>query len=584
MFQPKARGAKADPSKPRAEDSKELEGEWRTVEYEHDGKKSPSYEIRSYLEIWTFKGDEVSSKRVDGSDMEPGARFKLDPAKSPKAIDMTWAEGRLKGQISAGIYALEKGKLWLCTAPPWKDSSKRPTEFKTHKGDGVTLLVLERVLQKRPGSETDGPRPPGDKAADEFGTFLREWRQADQDFQGAYWKAKTPDERQTVMAEKKPKPGPFAERCLKLAETCPDTPAGVAALCWAVSNAPQTAAGTKALAMLQGGAIAHADPEDLMHALDSGRNLEGGSPKQLAPFVLARAKQALDHPRTPRLLTWVCTCSMHDGSAEPPPTFAEAADLIVGRFADNPDINWLCECLGGNGSVGPPWAVKYEKHLRTILAKNHHLRVRSTAQIALASVLQESGQEEEAMKIYEQFVKEYEKGAPNDPWNGILKQLVSHAKSELEGMVVRPLGGSAPAIEGEDLDGRPMKLADFRGKVVLISFWGSWCSPCMKLVPHERSLVERLKDKPFVLIGVNADEDPAELSKALEKNPMTWRSFKNKGAGKKTIAEEWKILGFPTLYLIDHKGIIRKRWIGAPPTADLGREIDKLVQAALTEK
>src|SRR5262249_7060544 len=157
-----------------------------------------SYEIRSQLEIWTFKGDGVSTKRVDGSDREPGARFKLDPAKSPKAIDMTWSEGHLKGKTVAGIYSFEKGKLWLCTGPPSNDSDIRPTEFKTRKGDGWTLRVLERVTER-----------PSDKAADEFGTFLREWRQADDAFQNAYWKAKTPDERQKVMAEKKPNPGPF---------------------------------------------------------------------------------------------------------------------------------------------------------------------------------------------------------------------------------------------------------------------------------------------------------------------------------------------------------------------------------------
>src|SRR5262249_7294550 len=137
-------------------------------------------------------------------------------------------------------------------------SDNHPTEFKTSKGDGRKLRVLERVTER-----------PGDKAADEFGTFLREWRQADKAFEDAYWRAKTPDERQKVMAEKKPRPGPFAERCLKIAEASPDTPAALAALCWAVSNAPETNAGTRALAILQGGAIAHADPGDLIQALDS---------------------------------------------------------------------------------------------------------------------------------------------------------------------------------------------------------------------------------------------------------------------------------------------------------------------------
>jgi RNA polymerase sigma-70 factor (ECF subfamily) len=562
-----------DPRRQAVEDAKDLQGEWRTAEYEREGKKVPSYEIRSQLEVWTFQGDEVSTKRVDGPDKEPGARFKLDPAQSPKAIDRTWSEGRLRGKTIAGIYSIEKGKLWLCTGQPSNDSNHRPTEFKTSNGDGRTLRVLERVTER-----------PSDQAADEFGTFLREWRQTDKAFWDAYWRAKTWDERQKLMAEKKPNPRPFADRYLKIAEASPGTPAALAALCWAVCNAPETDAGRGALAILQGGVITHADLEDLKQALDSGRNLHGENPKALAPLVLARTKKALDHPRAAQLLTWVCTCSLHEGSAEPPPTFTEAADLIVSRFADRPDINWLCECLGGTGGVGPPWAIKFEKHLRILLEKNHHVRVRSTALTALASVLQESGREEEAKKIYPQIVKEYEGGSSDQAWSSILKRLVDHAKHELEGMAVRPLGGPAPAVEGEDLDGRQMTLSDFRGKVVLLSFWGSWCVPCMKFVPHERSLVERLKDRPFALVSVNADDDPAELRKALVKTPVTWRSFKNKRAGKKTITDEWRILGYPTLYLIDHQGIIRKHWIGAPPTAELDWEIDKLVEAALAEK
>jgi hypothetical protein len=261
---------------------------------------------------------------------------------------------------------------------------------------------------------------------------------------------------------------------VNLAEAYPDTEAGLAALCLAAHIASKTEAGKKALTILQGGLIARADPEELMSALDCARTTVGEQPKQLAPLVLARGKQVLDHPRTPRLLTWVCTCYMHDESPEPPPTFAEAADLMVSRFADNPEINWLCECLGGRGGRCPPWAAKYEKHLRTILKTNHHLRARSTARIALASVLQQNGQEEEAQKLYEQFVKEYSAGAPNDPWNGILKQLVSHAKHELEEIRVRGIGRPAPEIEGEDLDGKPMRLSDYKGKVVLVDFWGFW--------------------------------------------------------------------------------------------------------------
>ena len=71
-----------------------------------------------------------------------------------------------------------------------------------------------------------------------------------------------------------------------------------------------------------------------------------------------------------------------------------------------------------------------------------------------------------------------------------------------------------------------------------------------------------------------------DLNEALKKHQITWRSFRDKRAGKAAISDEWKILGYPTLYLIDHQGIIRQRWIGAPPAEELNRAVDALVAAA----
>src|SRR5436190_22121 len=98
----------------------------------------------------------------------------------------------------------------------------------------------------------------------------------------------------------------------------------------------------------------------------------------------------------------------------------------------------------------------------------------------------------------------------------------------------------------------------------------------MKLIPHERALVARLADKPFALVGVNADREGTreELVAALEKERITWRSFKNQRPGQPKISEEWKVEGWPTLYLMDHQGIIRERWIGTPLAEELDRAID----------
>jgi hypothetical protein len=100
------------------------------------------------------------------------------------------------------------------------------------------------------------------------------------------------------------------------------------------------------------------------------------------------------------------------------------------------------------------------------------------------------------------------------------------------------------------------------------------------MIPHERSLVNRLNGKPFALVGVNSDRDPAQLKKDLKENQVTWRSFQNQRAKEKAIAEEWNVQGWPTLYLIDHKGIIKKKWLGSPGNEALDKEVEKLVQAA----
>ena len=78
------------------------------------------------------------------------------------------------------------------------------------------------------------------------------------------------------------------------------------------------------------------------------------------------------------------------------------------------------------------------------------------------------------------------------------------------------------------------------------------------MFPHERSLVKRLEGKPFVLLGVNSDESRKELKAVMKKEKITWRSFWN-GGRDGPISREWGIRGWPTLVIIDAKGVIRYR-------------------------
>src|SRR2546422_6874824 len=104
------------------------------------------------------------------------------------------------------------------------------------------------------------------------------------------------------------------------------------------------------------------------------------------------------------------------------------------------------------------------------------------------------------------------------------------------------------------------------------------------MYPHERSLVEKLADKPFVLLGVNSDKDREGLKPNMEKERITWRSWWDGGSTSGPIARKYAVRGWPTLYLLDHKGIIRDQFLGNPGDKKLDEAIDKLLREAEAEK
>ncbi len=104
------------------------------------------------------------------------------------------------------------------------------------------------------------------------------------------------------------------------------------------------------------------------------------------------------------------------------------------------------------------------------------------------------------------------------------------------------------------------------------------------MYPHERSLVKKLEDKPFAILGVNSDKDREELKKTLEEEKITWRSFWNGGSTNGPISKRWNVRGWPTLYVIDHEGIIRGKYLGNPGDAVLDGLIEELVKKAEAKK
>src|SRR5262245_16332467 len=102
----------------------------------------------------------------------------------------------------------------------------------------------------------------------------------------------------------------------------------------------------------------------------------------------------------------------------------------------------------------------------------------------------------------------------------------------------------------------------------------------MGLLPHKKALVERLKDQPFTFLGVFGREgDPKQIAARMEKENINWRNALDLGeASDGTLWSTWAVRGFPQFYLLDGKGVIRKRWFGDP-----GAELEPAIEELLAE-
>jgi uncharacterized protein (TIGR03067 family) len=126
-------------------DLEALQGEWRASEVTSEGQKTSDTEARMFR--IGVKGD-VLTLGAGGEDRK--ARFKIDPAKTPKEIDLTWLDGPGKGSTIPGIYAIEKGRWKLCVPNPRKEEAgDRPKTFTAAAGEGRMLFLLEPAKSGR---------------------------------------------------------------------------------------------------------------------------------------------------------------------------------------------------------------------------------------------------------------------------------------------------------------------------------------------------------------------------------------------------------------------------------------------------
>ena len=157
----------------------------------------------------------------------------------------------------------------------------------------------------------------------------------------------------------------------------------------------------------------------------------------------------------------------------------------------------------------------------------------------------------------------------------VAKQVASQLEADAK---LASLEGKPLVIQGVQLNGTNFSTADWKGKVILVDFWASWCAPCRAELPHVKSIYKQYHEKGLEILGVSCDYKEDVLKKFLADNPeMSWPElFDAAKPGWHALTTEYGIQGIPTMLLIDRKGVVR--------TVEARGKLDELIPKLLEEK
>lgn len=310
------------------------------------------------------------------------------------------------------------------------------------------------------------------------------------------------------------------------------------------------------------------------------RNAVISEARELAALTSEKlAKLAADNPKDAVAFDVARFAATNIGPVMPDtPHMAKLLDIVAAHHLGNPAVGEVIRMAGQFGDAG-------QKLLKTAAEKAPDAAVKGTALFFLGSALAEQADDAPNEKAAAELTAKaitYLERAVKDAGDVRLgpDTIGKLAGDGLTVLKTLGIGKVAPDVTGIGLKDEKTKLSSLKGKVVLLDIWATWCPPCRAMIPHEREMVKKMAGKPFVLVSVSADEKKETLTAFLEREPMPWVHWWNGQDGP--ILQTFRVRAFPTLFLIDAKGVIRKKWVGAPENEVLDKAVEDLVREAGT--
>ena len=134
--------------------------------------------------------------------------------------------------------------------------------------------------------------------------------------------------------------------------------------------------------------------------------------------------------------------------------------------------------------------------------------------------------------------------------------------------------GTSPEFSVTDLQGQKLALADYRGKVVLLDFWATWCAPCLEEIPHFVEMQQKYGPQGMQVIGISMDDNAKPVQAFYQQQKMNYPV----AIGDAKLAERYGgVLGLPVTFVIDREGRIAKKFVGATDTKVIEQEVVRVM-------
>jgi RNA polymerase sigma factor (sigma-70 family) len=598
----------------RAEDAaaRELEamqGEWKIVGLESNGKKATADEVKDLRGRWTIEGNRILAADRGRKPSEWAEIKRLDPGKNPKHIDLVFLdEGPNKERRLLGIYKLEKGRLTLCLRDHKAAAKGHPTEFTADAESGQGVITLESL--KNP------PQPQAEQA------------EADP-MQAKRWVVKGPDTLELVgpagaiggpirLPRFRLEPGQ------ELVYTGEDQASGSRGSririrseerIWVVRANKEggwhlVLRSTTVLPLGTGG---NAERKTVTFAgcdlFPDGRLVENDTfglrreARSLLPRLPADTAEAARGWKAPeagagptyryRLLppTTAGRCTLEvirEGAVDTACGVAVKTILTLDSERGLPETMQLeASYADGRKERGvlklgevkvhdAAWCREFnadaDRYFAAEAAYQRMLARQGGAPAEVKAALEKATADLKAARrglVQPEFREQVD---------ALLAEHEEKAKMVIEEAERRAalLGKPAPEWSLTDLESKPHALKDYRGKVVILDFWYRQCYWCVRAMPQVKEIAARFKDRPVAVLGMNIDANAEDARFVVDKMGLKYPNLKATG-----LPEKYKVQAFPTLIVIDPEGVVRDVHVGFSPRLkeEVVRSVERLLKA-----